>query len=85
MLVKFEQNRMVKTTQNYELFDKKTGVFNPLLTKLSHQFGSHSWNLLCKCLTINFQTSIFNIVFQKLRQSDMCKQIKSCVKHGRPD
>ena len=23
MLVKFEQNRMVQTTQNFELFDKK--------------------------------------------------------------
>ena len=26
MLVKFEQNCMVQTTQNFELFDKKTNV-----------------------------------------------------------
>ena len=26
MRVKFEQNRMVKSTQNFELFDKKTGL-----------------------------------------------------------
>ena len=25
MLVKFQQNSMVQTTQNFELFDKKTG------------------------------------------------------------
>ena len=25
MLVKFEQNRMVQTTQNFDLFDKKAG------------------------------------------------------------
>ena len=27
MLVKFEQNRMVQTTRNCELFDKKPGFF----------------------------------------------------------
>ena len=27
MLVKFEQNCMVQTTQNFELFDQKNGVF----------------------------------------------------------
>ena len=27
MLVKFEQNRMVQTTRNFELLDKKTEVF----------------------------------------------------------
>ena len=28
MLVKFEQNRMVQTTQNFKLFDKKPGFKN---------------------------------------------------------
>ena len=27
MLVKFEQDRMVQSTRNFELFDKKTGFF----------------------------------------------------------
>ena len=27
MLVKFEQNRMVQTTRNFEFFDKKKRVF----------------------------------------------------------
>ena len=26
MIVKFEQNRMVQTAQNFELFDKKPGL-----------------------------------------------------------
>ena len=33
MLVKFEQNRMVQNTRNFELFDKKPGFFKPFLTK----------------------------------------------------
>ena len=28
MLVKFEPNRMIETTQNFELFDKKKTVFD---------------------------------------------------------
>ena len=27
MLVEFEQNRMVQTSRNFELFDKKTGFY----------------------------------------------------------
>ena len=33
MLVKFEQNRVVQITQNFELFDKKPGLLKPFLTK----------------------------------------------------
>ena len=33
MVVKFEQNRMDQTTQNFELFDEKTEFFKPFLTK----------------------------------------------------
>ena len=34
MLVKFEQNRMVQTTRNFELFDKlKTGFSVPIFDK----------------------------------------------------
>ena len=28
MPVKFEQNRMVQTTRNFELFDRKRGFYN---------------------------------------------------------
>ena len=31
MLVKFEQNRVVQTTHNFELFDKKPGFLKPFL------------------------------------------------------
>ena len=33
MLVKFEQNRMVKTTRNFELFDKKLGLLKTICDK----------------------------------------------------
>ena len=33
MLVKFEQNRMVQTTQNFELFDKKPRFFKTIFDK----------------------------------------------------
>ena len=33
MLVKFEQNHMVQTTQNFELFEKKNGVFMTIFDK----------------------------------------------------
>ena len=39
MLVKFEQNRMVQTTRNFELFDKKTGFLKPFFTKRWRHFG----------------------------------------------
>ena len=33
MLVKFEQNRIVQTTRNFELFDKKLGFFITIFDK----------------------------------------------------
>ena len=33
MLVKFEQNRMVQSTRNFELFEKTNGFFITFLTK----------------------------------------------------
>ena len=33
MLVQFEQNRVVQTTRNYELFDKKIGFFKTIFDK----------------------------------------------------
>ena len=35
VLVKFEQNRMVQTTQNFEFFDKKTGFLKPFWQGIS--------------------------------------------------
>ena len=31
MLVKFEQNRMVRNIQNFELFDRKLGLFKAII------------------------------------------------------
>ena len=40
MLVKFERNRMVQTTQNYELFDKKKHFFlNPFWQMVTLQLS----------------------------------------------
>ena len=46
MLVKCEQNHMIQTTQNFELFDKKTGFKKLFLTKRWRHFGGRfcSWN-----------------------------------------
>ena len=38
MLVKFEQNRMVRTLQNFELFDKKWTIFDKVLTPFWETF-----------------------------------------------
>ena len=38
MLVEFEQNCMVQTTQNFELFDKKIVFFNAFFDKASTPF-----------------------------------------------
>ena len=34
MLVQFEQNRMIQTTQNFELFDKKRVFYNHFLQRV---------------------------------------------------
>ena len=51
MLVKFKQNRMVQTTQNYELFDKKwlTIIFDKALVPFWKTFCD--WN---NCLMLNY-------------------------------
>ena len=53
MQVKFEQNRIVQTTRNFELFDK-TPFLKPFLTKRWRHFGS--WN---NCLMQNLKTTVF--------------------------
>ena len=69
MPVKFEQNRMVQTTQSFELFEKKR-FFKPFwqtLKKRWHHFGRcfSGWN---NCLILNYQFIDYNLpVFQKLR------------------
>ena len=37
-----EQNRMVQTTPNFEIFDKKRGFFYPFFKKLCRHFGRRS-------------------------------------------
>ena len=38
MLVKFEQNRMIQTTRNFDLFDEKPGFFKTIFDKALTQF-----------------------------------------------
>ena len=88
MLVKFEQNRMVQTTRNVELFDKKKKkkkhFLKPFLTELT-AFGRRTCSLNY-CLMLNYECKVdYHVsVFQKLH-SDTCNQVKSCTKHDRPD
>ena len=85
MQVNFEQNRMVQTTRNFELFDKKRGFFY-----------YHFWQRVDAILE---NVPVGEIIFyaklliqrlssfsvQKLRHPDTCNQVKSCTKRGRPD
>ena len=63
ILVKFEQNRIVQTTRNFELFDKKPGFLKPFLTKLWRHFGRRfcSWN---NCLMLNYWFPVLTTIFQ---------------------
>ena len=61
MLEKFEQNRMVQTTQNFVFFDKKqktktkTGLTKLFLTKRWRHFGRSLCNQNnCLMLTLEF-------------------------------
>ena len=98
MLVKFEENPMVQTTRNFELFDKKKkkqqqqtnkqtkmGFLQAFLTELT-LFWKTFLLLKLYCLLLNYQFKDYHLsLFQKLRRSDTCNQVKSCTKHGRPD
>ena len=68
MLVKFEQNRMVRTIQNFVLFDKKwLTIFDKMLTPFWKTF------LLLKQLFDAKTLKDYHLsVFQKLRHSDTC-------------
>ena len=74
MLVKFEQNRMVRTIQNVVLLDKKwLTIFDKVLTPFWKTF-------LCLKQLFDAKISI-----QSVQCSDTCNQVKSCTEHGRPD
>ena len=84
VLVKFEQNRTVQTTRNFELFVKKTGffisIFDKELTPFLKTFVSLKLLFNAKLLIIR------TIIFQcSKKHSDTCNQVKRCTKHGRPD
>ena len=53
MLVKFEQNCMVQNIQNFELFDKKPGLFKTIFDKALTPFENVSVSI------INSKTTIF--------------------------
>ena len=61
MLVKFEQIRIVRTTRNFELFDKKSGFLKSFLTKRWRHFrrGFCSWINYLMLKTIYLKTTIF--------------------------
>ena len=74
---------MVRTTRNLELFDKKPGFF--LITIFDKELMPFWKMLLWLKLLLNAKFKDYHLsVFQKLRYSDTCNQVKSCTKHGRP-
>ena len=59
MLVKFEQNRMVQTTQNFELFDKKLGFYNHFWQRVDAILEDVLAQIIVQCSTINLKIIIF--------------------------
>ena len=75
MLVKFEQNRMVRTIQNFEFFEKiMANYFSQSVDAILKDVSVTETRLIAKLLIKDYHLS----VFQKLRLSDTCNQ------HGRP-
>ena len=84
MLVKFEQNRMVRTIQNLVLFDKNKKsltIFDKVLTPFWKTF---LWLKQLFDAKILIQR-LLSFSVPKLRHSHTCNQVKSGTKHGRPD
>ena len=82
MLVEFEQNRMARTIQNFELFDKK--MVNNLWQSVDAILEDFSvTETIIWCETINLRLSSFNV--PKLWKGEMCNRVKSWTKHGRPN
>ena len=80
MLVKFEQNRMVQTIQNFDLFDKKrVNHFWQSVDAILEDVSMTDPIVWCK--TIDVKTTIFQC--SKNYGSPTCNQVKSCTKHGR--
>ena len=80
MLMKFEQNRMVRTIQNFELFDKKwLTIFEKVLTPFWKTFLWPKEVSDAKLLIYHLS------VFQKLRYSPMRVNVLKGTKHGRPN
>ena len=85
MLVEFEQNRMVQTLQNFELFDQQkkkkkkkwATIFDKVLTPFSKTFLCLKQLLDAKLLK--------TIIFQCSQNYGIPNQDKSRTKHGRPD
>ena len=76
MQVKFEQNRILQTTRNFELFNKKPVVLKSFLTKRWRHFGRRfcSWN---NCSMLSYQFPDYHLsVFQKLRCSGPTRETR---------
>ena len=64
MPVKFEQNRMVQTTRNFELFDKKKKKKNPKKHKTNKQKNGFLKTIFNKELAPFWKTfSVAEIIF----------------------
>ena len=84
VLVKIEQNRMVRTIQIFELFDQKwLTIFYKVLTPFWKTF---LWlKQLFDAKLINSKTIIFKCSENYGRPSPTRNQVKCCIKHGRPN
>ena len=85
MLVKFEQNRIVQTTRNFELFDKKKMFFKTIFDKALAPF----WKMFLKLKQLFYAKLLISrppsVSVPKIALVDTGNQFKSCTKHGRPD
>ena len=84
MLVEFEQTRMVRTILNFVFvfFKKWLSIFDKVLTPFWKTFLGLK-QLFDAKIFIQRLSSFSVPKITALRQ--VCNQIKSCTKHGRPD
>ena len=84
MLVKFEQNCMIRTIQNLVLFDPK--MVNNFWQSVDVILEDVSLTeTIVWCWNIDLKTIIYGISVPKIVVVRQVNQVKRCTKHGRPD
>ena len=92
MLVKFEQNRMIQTTRNFELFDKKknkqtnknkTGFLKSFLTKSWRHFARRFCNWI-NYLMLNYFKDYNLSEFQKYGSPTRITRLKATLNMADP-